>query len=241
MSTHAGPNTGFSTPVDYFGVTGGVECISSNSGTSGNVAEAQQADGSVCAYDTYGEKMSPSCEYLITGTISGLPALGEVVTCGTGTDAKKIVVTNIAITTAAGDYPKLSISGEEVQSDATSGTTWTVPVSGVSNAPKAQNVGGAFSSLPDTAPVTSLSATYSCEVTTATAPDGSNSSEVVAFAVSKGKCEVSASMTLWGGETEPTLATGWLQQSASESGANEAYNTKELTLVKYLESDSNAS
>ena len=62
----------FITKTDYFGIsdTSALVCTTDSDGRSAETAEAVGQDGSVVAYNVYGESISPSNEYVIKGNVT---------------------------------------------------------------------------------------------------------------------------------------------------------------------------
>ena len=55
------------TKVDYFGLaTAGFEVSSTSENRSIGSAEAQGDDGFIVAVESFGEKLAPQCEYVVT-------------------------------------------------------------------------------------------------------------------------------------------------------------------------------
>jgi len=97
------------TKVDYFGLaTAGFSVASTSENRSIGSAEAQGDDGFVVAVESFGEKLVPQCDYVITAnaTLTGV-VLGSVKTV----DSKTIALGSISITTKAGQAPTMQASG----------------------------------------------------------------------------------------------------------------------------------
>ena len=91
--------------VDYFGlVTAGFEVSSTSEIRSIGSAEAQGDDGFIVAVESFGEKLAPQCEYVVTdsATLSGV-VLGSV----RAIDNKSIALASVSVTTKAGQAPTM--------------------------------------------------------------------------------------------------------------------------------------
>jgi hypothetical protein len=97
------------TKVDYFGLaTTGFVVASTSENRSIGSAEAQGDNGFVVAIESFGEKLAPQCDYVVTddATLSGV-VLGSVQTV----DGKSIALGSVSLTTKAGQAPTMQASG----------------------------------------------------------------------------------------------------------------------------------
>lgn len=127
------------TKIDYFGLaTAGFEVASTSENRSIGTAEAQGDDGFVVAVESFGEKLAPSCEYVVTAdaTLSGV-VLGSVTTI----DGKTIALGNVSITTKAGQAPTMSASGQQIEEDGKAHCTCTLGAIALSGLFHAQDFG----------------------------------------------------------------------------------------------------
>lgn len=207
-------NAGFSAATDYFGPIVGLTAKESSENGSSSVAEASNRFGDTIAVDKYDDRKHPSVTYAVTGEASTFPALGSIKTL----DGMKIMVTNIAISTAAGQPPTVTISGEEVPNAVSQVRTYSVSAT-VKPRCKAQDVFGMFkdeytetTTLVD---FTSVNTTFSVEFISQTV-----AGEIVAACPSKGKVEVQATLTSADGTGLLTLASGRDGATLSASSKN---------------------
>lgn len=207
-------NAGFSAAVDYFGPIDGLTAKESSENGSSSVAEASNRFGDTIAVDKYDDRKHPSVTYAVTSEVSAFPALGSIKTSG----GMKIMVTNIAITTAAGQPPTVTISGEEVPNAVSEARTYSVSATVLPRC-KAQDVNNIFndqytgqSTLVD---FTSVNTTFSVDFV-----NQSVAGEIVAACPSKGKVEVQATLTSADGTGELSLATTRTKATLSASSKN---------------------
>lgn len=106
------------TKTDYFGLASkGFEVTdTAENRSAGYVAEARGPDGFLVSADSGGEIVAPSCDYVVTGSAS----LGSVV-IGSISEilSKKVALGGISITTQAGQAPKMTATGSQVEDGAT--------------------------------------------------------------------------------------------------------------------------
>lgn len=215
-------NNGFSAAEEIFGSITGLKAKESSDGNSGSVAEAQNEFGDTVATDEYGERCSPSVTYAVTDTVTTLPALGSIKSWG----SKKIMVTQIAVSTSAGQPPTVTISGEEVPSTLTERRTYAVTCN-LAPRCKAQDVAGAFDSANY---LTSCNTTYAVDFVNATV-----AGEIVSACASHGRTEVNATITDPTGSATLTAAQGFVMSSpAAKTAPDEAYVTVTATATKFI-------
>jgi len=222
-------NAGFSAAKEYFGSISGLQAKESSDGLSGSVAEAANAFGDTIAHDEYAQYMHPSVTYAVTGAVSTLPALGSIVTYSTG--SKKFMVTQIAVTTSAGQAPTLTISGEEVPSTITEKRTYAVSAS-VAARCKAQDVASAFTAPGQAATwdFTSITTTWSVDFV-----NQSVAGVIVAACATHGRVEANATITDPSGSATLTAASGWtITSPAANSSPDEGYVTLTATATKWI-------
>ena len=228
----------FKTKTDPFEIVGElttIVCKSTSDGNSASVAEARDENGTIVAQEVFGENMSPSADYAITGSYTAAAGdikLGEVTTYKT----KRVVLTNLTINTSAGGEPTISASGEQVE-DSSSGTCpalYSIPAFSLGPCHHAKTLFSAFTLTGTGCHVTSANYTASCENGKATVEG-----EVVAHGVygAKIECQVEIVQT---GSTAPTLTagTGWtITSPLAETNPDADYPTFSATLTKVLEKD----
>lgn len=105
--------------VDYFGLTdkfSTLAVLSSEDGRSNETAEATGQDGSVVAWNVYGEKIAPSNEYVMKGDVvvteDNPIVLGGINEVADGDKTLSVCLNNVSISTSAGSAPTFSVSGE---------------------------------------------------------------------------------------------------------------------------------
>lgn len=221
-------NAGFSAPVNYWGAIAGLTPKTSKDGKTNQVAEAPNEYGDTIAHDTFGEVIAPEVVYSVTGNVVALPALGSVFTYGTGADAKKLMLTKVAIDTTANQPPSVAISGVQVEATATAKRTYTIPVA-LTPRSKAQDVAGAFTASQK---FTTINTTYEVDPHVETV-----GGVPVASDASHGRISVQATVTDGDGtETVTASQTGGFTVTASpaEDRPDSGYRTIAATATKYL-------
>lgn len=222
-------NNGFSAPVNYWGTIDGLTPKSSNDGKSSSVAEAPNEYGDTAAHDVYGETLNPQTEYAVTGEVDLSDiVLGSIHTIGTGAEAKKLMLTQVAINTQAGNPPTVTISGVEVEATATAKRTYALTGT-LTPRSKAQDVCGAFTA---SANFTQINTTASVDPHVQTV-----GGVPVASDASHGRIEVQATMTDPTGNGTITAASAGgftVTASPAETDPDANYITRAATATKYL-------
>lgn len=222
-------NAGFSAPVNYWGTINGLTTKSSGDGKTSSVAEAPNEYGDTAAHDVYGEVLAPSTEYAVTGEVDlSQIVLGSIHTYGAGGSTKKLMLTTVAITTQAGNPPTVTISGVEVESDATEKRTYALTGT-LTPRSKAQDVCGAFTASANFTQINTNAAVDPHVQTVGGAP--------VASDASHGRIEVQATMTDPTGDGEITAASAGgftVTASPAETDPDANYITRAATATKYL-------
>lgn len=222
-------NAGFSAPVNYWGTINGLTPKSSSDGKTSSVAEAPNEYGDTAAHDVYGEVLAPSTEYAVTGKVDLSDiVLGSIHTHGTGANAKKIMLTTVAITTQANNPPTVTISGVEVESSATAKRTYALEGT-LTPRSKAQDVCGAFAASANFTQINTNAAVDPHVQTVGGVP--------VASDASHGRIEVQATMTDPTGNCAITAesAGGFtVTASPAETDPDANYITRAATATKYL-------
>ncbi len=222
-------NNGFSAPVNYWGAIDGLTPKSSNDGKSSSVAEAPNEYGDTAAHDVYGETLNPQTEYAVTGEVDLSDiVLGSIHTIGTGAAAKKLMLTQVAISTQAGNPPTVTISGVEVEATATAKRTYALTGT-LTPRSKAQDVCGAFTA---SANFTQINTTASVDPHVQTVKG-----VPVASDASHGRIEVQATLTDPTGNGTITAASAGgftVTASPAETDPDANYITRAATATKYL-------
>ena len=222
-------NAGFSAPVNYWGSIDGLTPKSSNDGKASSVSEAPDEYGDTAAHDVYGEVLNPSTEYAVTGEVDLADiVLGSIHTIGTGTAAKNLMLTQVAISTQAGNPPTVTISGVEVESGATAKRTYALTGT-LTPRSKAQDVCGAFTA---SANFTQINTTASVDPHVQTV-----GGVPVASDASHGRIEVQGTLTdpTGNGTITAAQAGGFtVTASPAETAPDANYITRAATATKYL-------
>lgn len=226
-------STQFISKTDYCGLTtgrSGIVCISSDEGKSASTAEAAGQDGSIVAYNVYGEKKDPSNEYRIKAdtTFSNLD-LGAIVTH----EGDSFRVNEYTINTSAGSAPTISASATQVEDNCTADCMYSIPEFELKRYHHAQVLFNAFTFTGD-AHLQSANYTMSCNVSQAT-KDG----VCLANDVTEGKIECSIDF-IQVGSTAPvvTAGTNWAITSVLTCSNPDAdWPTWSCTLTMYLAKD----
>lgn len=222
-------NNGFSAPVNYWGSIDGLTPKSSSDGKTSSVAEAPNEYGDTAAHDVYGETLAPSTEYAVTDEVDLSDIeLGSIHTLGEGTGAKKLMLTQVQINTQAGNPPTVTISGVEVESDATAKRTYALAGT-LTPRSKAQDVCGAFTASANFTQINTNAAVDPHVQTVGGVP--------VASDASHGRIEVQATMTDPTGNGAITAASAGgftVTASPAETDPDANYITRAATATKYL-------
>ena len=222
-------NAGFSAPVNYWGTIDGLSPKSSSDGKTSSVAEAPNEYGDTAAHDVYGEVLAPSTEYAVTGDVDLSDiVLGTIHTFGEGTGAKKLMLTQVAISTQAGNPPTVTISGVEVEATATAKRTYALTGT-LTPRSKAQDVCGAFTASANFTQINTNAAVDPHVQTVGGVP--------VASDASHGRIEVQATMTDPTGNGAITAASAGgftVTASPAETDPDANYITRAATATKYL-------
>ena len=226
----------FKTKTEPYGIADGTNIVvlDTQGGETAQNVEAVGEDGSVVANTE--TLVNPSATLALKAAISktlGQWKLGNVSTDGT----KKFALEKIEITTTAGAAVSISIAGKQVQSDATTGCTYSVPAFTLTTKHHAQILFSAFSLSGTGCHLTS--ATYTIEGTiNLVTKDGS----VIGFDIVQGKIEVSVSIKQCGSAAPELTAGDGFQVTSplAETNPDADYPTFTATLTKYLAKDAPA-
>lgn len=134
-------NGGFSAKIDWFSLAGDSLAITGSSdGRSNQTAEAVDENGDVSARDIYGDKVAPSAEYILKAAMTALAALGTVTSVTYGSTTKKVMLTQITVTTTQSAIPTISASGVEVESGASTKRTYATGTIALACRSRAQDI-----------------------------------------------------------------------------------------------------
>lgn len=128
------------TKTDYFGLAASGWTIASTSeNREVGTAEATSDDGFLVAVEAFGERLTPTCDYVATSnaTLSSV-VLGSVMTVD---NDKKIALGSVSITTRAGEAPTMTASGSQIENNGTAHCTATLTGINVSHLFHAQDFG----------------------------------------------------------------------------------------------------
>lgn len=232
----------FQPKIDYFGLTSAsqVKITDSNENKSAQVATGVDEKGDVQAVTPYGSQMAPSCSYVIASAYT-FPSvkIGDASITVAGQD-DKFTITNINITTGAGQPPSIEVTGQGVPSAAATHNdcTYTVPSVNLEACHHAQTLFSAFTYSGDGCYLTNANYTVGGDLTTAT-KDG----EIVSFDIANGRIEANVTFVQTGSTPVTASAgTGFYETSPlTKNDPDAAYPTWTATYTKYLVHDSSAS
>lgn len=220
--------------TDPFGIaTTGIQIDEVSDNASASVAEAHDETGSLVAHKVYGATLAPSATYKVTAAVSltGVK-LGAVTTYKT----KRVVLTNVSVSTSAGGENTVTASGTQVEDDddGTCPQKYSVPTVALGPCHHAKTLASAFTLSGTGCHLQDARISFSCDPGT-TDVDG----EVVAHGVHNGAGECQLTIVQVG-EATPTVSpgTGWFIStplSMSHSGAE--YPTWTCTLRTHLSPD----
>ena len=164
-----------------FGAITGLECISSNEGKSNTNYEVTDKCGSVVDAATIETVERPTATYNVVAAcdLSAI-TLGELL--------DSAVPVSVQVTTAAGQPPQVTITGEDVNGKTIVDATTAVTLSGTVDPDMCAQ---AFGSVPDstaTCHLQSCNARWSIDLVRINGNDG----KIGAFGVAKGRLEVTA-------------------------------------------------
>ena len=224
--------------TDYLGLASNsaLSLKSSSLNDSANNVEAQNDLGDVIANELLTPNASPSCTYEVIDTLAlGSIKLGTIATIGTGAAARAYAITSITVNTAPATVTEITVTGEEVESSATTANSTTIDAGTLSLAKwhDAQILGEAFEIDGSGCYLNGCNYTISGELTKATV-DGT----CVAHDIQNGRIECQVTI-VQSGSTAPTLTagTGWKVTSPlTPDNPDEDYPTWTATVTKYLTS-----
>lgn len=222
----------FKNKVDIYGLSSvtGLEIASVTENKTVQTVEAQGEDGFIIANQVYGETNAPACDYVVKGrNISlGTVTLGGITTA----DGKSYCLTNVGITTGAGQTPTVNASGTQVEDNATAACTAELTGVTFSGLHHAQTF-GAFQLSGTGAHLTNSSLEAACTVNPVT-KDG----VIIAHDITDGRITINGTIQVSDATYPiPTLsvANGWIVTAPiSETNPDSNYPTYNFTLTKYL-------
>ena len=180
-------NNGFSAAVSFWGAISGLAAKTSSDGRTSSLAKAMDSHGDTVASDQYGDVLAPSTEYAVVGVVDlSNIVLGSIHTVTVDGQARKVMLSTVAIRTQAGNQPTIAISGVEVEAGAVALRTYALTGT-LKPRSKAQDVCGAFTASNN---FTQIDTTCTINVATATVKGAP-----VASDCSGGSIEVVATMT----------------------------------------------
>ena len=213
-------NAGFSAPLSgKFPSVAGLKAKESEAGVASSLATAVNNVGDVVASDVYGETENPSCTFVVE-TDADLSAISL------GSVTGGIMLTQVVVTTQAGEHPTVQMSGVKIEEGGSAQRTY--PLSGTVKArSKAQDIAGAFSASEK---MTSCTTTFSVQPHMATVKG-----VPVASDCSDGRCEVNATLTDPDGSAtlEPT-GSFVVSSAATSTQPDSDYVSVTCTAVKFL-------
>jgi hypothetical protein len=244
-------SAGFSAPINYFEgwIPANLSPVASNENKSCSVAEAANEYGDVIEKESFGSVWAPSVDYILTGTVNlgqstqaaagttpryTALALGVIVTYGSGSSVKYFMITGVTITTQAGQPPRVTVSGVEVEASAT--TKRYYKLSGtISPRSKAQDILSALvaktANNADAADhFTQITTTFTIDphvVTKAGTPRASDASHP--------RVEVTATLTDPANDITITAATNFtLSAPDSATNPDADYRTHNVTATRFF-------
>ena len=217
----------FQDKTDYFGLatdSSGLVLTSSTENKSATVITAQDEKGDVVAEEIVGQTSAPSCTYVVKkdATLTGQKL---------GSAAGGYVISNISITTGAGNPPGITVTGESVPASTHTDCYYDTPSCTVEVCHHAQILFSAFTLTGAGCHLTSANYTISGSLTKAT-KDG----ETIAYDISDGKIEVQVEIVQTG-TAAPTLTPGdgfTITSPMTKTEGDAAYPTWSATLTKHL-------
>lgn len=175
-------NAGFNAATDLFSMGTAWKVKSSTLNPSGSTAECPDSNGDITHRDGFGEAIAPSAEYVLVSDVTSLPNLGTVVTV----DGKKVAIDKITIKTGKGTAPTATVTGKQVESNASTRRKYACGTISLTARHRAQDILGMIgSSTPST--LTESTFEFSVDVTVADpkgaieASDVSNGKVVASF------------------------------------------------------------
>lgn len=228
---------GFKQKQDYYGLSAitGIVLKSVTENKSNEVVEAKDEKGFVIANQIFGEKSTPSQEYVITKNVElSSIKLGQITTV----NDKRYALTGIDIKTGAGSEITMTVNGQQVEDDDGSlieGCKVTLSGLSISGIHHAQTF-GAFTISGTGAHLTESSIAITTQVS-----QSEVEGEIVAHDINDARMTITGTIQV-SNPSYPTpvisCADGWVQTEVlSEDNPDSDYPTYSFTLVKYLKED----
>lgn len=228
------------TKTDYFGLAsaGFTPSDTAENRAPGYVAEARGPDNFLVAVDSSGETVAPSVDYVVTASAAlSSVVLGSVTTIL----EKKVALAGLSISTQAGQPPKMTVTGKQIEDNGTAHCKATL--SGVTLSPlyHAQDF-GLFTVANGQLQSSSLD--ISGEVATATVDGVVKSSDLVGAAISVSGTIVGVDDS--GAVKTPTVTiktptgnvlAGVMTQPLTETNPNGEYPTYTFTATFGVKAD----
>lgn len=228
--------------VDYFGLSSsGFEVTDTNENKSaGYIAEARSDDNFLVVADAFGEIVNPTVDYIVTNNASLTSVvLGSVKTIL----GKQIALGNVSINTQAGQPPKMTASGSQIEDGGTAHCKCTC--TGVTLSPlyHAQDF-GLFT--VSNGQLQSSNLTYSGDIGTAMVDGVIRSSDLIGAAIRVSGTIVGVSDS--GQISTPTITIstptgnvlpGIMTKPLSETNANSQYPVYSFEIMWGVKADSN--
>lgn len=231
----------FPAKTDYFGLatslSSSLSLKNSSLNDSTNVVEAQDEKGDVVAEEVLDPVASPSVTYEVKDDVDlDDITLGAVHTIGTGASARAFAIESVSFNTAPATVPELTVSGQEVESGATTANSTTIELPSVTLKKwhDAQIIGSAFELSGTGCYLQGCNYTVRGDISKATV-----NGKCVAHDIQNGRIECQATIAKTG-TTAPTVtpATGWIVTSPlTIDEPDENYPTYTVTFTKYLTSE----
>lgn len=221
--------------TDYFGLATNNNSLTlknSSQNDSANNVEAVDAKGDVVANELLTAQASPSCTYEVVADL----ALGDIKLGAVNTiSSRAFCISQISVNTAPATVTEITVTGEEVESGATTANSTTIDAGTLflSRFHDAQILGSAFELSGTGCNLAGCNYTIRGDITKATV-----NGVCVAHDIQNGRigCQVTVNQT---GSTAPTLTagSGWaITSPLTVDNPDEDYPTWTATVTKYLTS-----
>ena len=213
-------NAGFSAPVNPWGSINGLTPKSSQDGATSQLATAPNSKGDVAAFDVYGNRTAPSCDFVVTDEVdlSGIE-LGSI--------HSGVMLTQVVVNTQAGQMPTVTLSGISVETNATAQRTVACEGTLLPRS-RAQDVAGAFAESDS---LTQCTTTFKLETALAEVKGDVKASDAY-----DARIEVAGTWTDPTGSLAPTAGTNFtITSAAAASNPDSDYRSVTATATKFLE------
>ena len=229
-------NAGFNAETDVFGLGSDWKVKDGGENGSVSVGECPNSLNDVTHRDAYADRIAPTANYELAADVTALPALGTVVAFGT----RKVAINQIVVKATRGAAVSCTVSGVQVNDDATTGRTYSCGTVVLSCRHRAQDILGIIGT-PTPQTLTDATFTFSCDI-----PLGEAKGVIHNFDVCNGRVVAQYTHTSGTGEaiTAPTMTGTDSVMSApvSKTSPENDYVTMSYSVTKSLVgSDSSAS